>query len=73
MLNYRVYEDGTSNQNWNIFGETQNAYCTSVYDKYRHSTVIKLKGKGLKTGYALKAFYKTKINTGLINFRGYFF
>lgn len=63
MLSYRVYEDGLGKQNWHIFGDTQNAYCTSVYDKYRRSTVIKLKGKGLKTGYALKPFYNTKINT----------
>ena len=62
MLSYRIYEDGTSNQNWHIYGNTQNASYSSVYDKYRRSTVIKLKGEGSKTGYALKAFYNTKIN-----------
>lgn len=62
MLSYRIYEDGTTSQNWHIYGDTQNAECISVYDKYRHGAVIKLKGEGLKTGYVLKAFYNTSIN-----------
>jgi len=62
MLNYRIYEDGTASNNWHIFGNSKNASCSSVYDKYRRSMVIKLKGEGIKTGYALKSFYNTQIN-----------
>ena len=62
MLDYRIYEDGLSNQNWYIFGDTENAYCTSVYDKYKNSIVIKVKGQNTKTGYKLKPFYDTDIN-----------
>jgi hypothetical protein len=60
MLNYRLYEDGSSDGNWNIYGKKNNAYSTIVFDKSRNSRVVKLQGNGLKTGFALTPFFNTK-------------
>ena len=62
MLDYRLYEDGTSPQHWHIYGDTKKGYCLSVYDKHRRGSVVKLQGNNQKTAYVLNAFYDTKIN-----------